>query len=268
LTALERSDTFIDAIAARKRGGDYLGLRLETTAAAGARPGQFLMVRAGQGNDPLLRRPLSLHDGGEGTLDLFFQVAGHGTALLAAKSTGETLAILGPLGNGFDLAPVAAGTDAWLVGGGRGIAPLFFLGRALRDRGARVRVFYGGRTSADLPLLDKFASAGLACDGSTDDGSLGAAGFVTALLEAELERSRPAHLFVCGPDPMMEKAAALAFDRGIDAQISLESIMGCGFGACWGCVKRIRRAGEAKWRKICEDGPVFRASEIVWERAD
>jgi dihydroorotate dehydrogenase electron transfer subunit len=67
---------------------------------------------------------------------------------------------------------------------------------------------------------------------------------------------------------MMETAAALAIARGIPAQISLEAMMGCGFGACWGCVKRIRRGGEGKWRKICEDGPVFPAGEIVWERAD
>jgi dihydroorotate dehydrogenase electron transfer subunit len=129
-----------------------------------------------------------------------------------------------------------------------------------------VRVFYGGRTAADLPLLDKFAGAGLSPECSTDDGSLGTAGFVTDLLETALDRSRPANLFVCGPDPMMEKAAALALARGIAAQISLESIMGCGFGACWGCVKRIRRSGgEGTWRKICEEGPVFPASEIIWE---
>jgi len=64
---------------------------------------------------------------------------------------------------------------------------------------------------------------------------------------------------------MMEKTASLALSRGIAAQISLESIMGCGFGACWGCVKRIRRADGAKWRKICEDGPVFPAADIVWD---
>jgi dihydroorotate dehydrogenase electron transfer subunit len=71
-------------------------------------------------------------------------------------------------------------------------------------------------------------------------------------------------MFVCGPDLMMEKVAVLAAARRIPAQLSLEAIMGCGFGACWGCVKRIRRGDDGQWRKICEDGPVFAAEEIVW----
>ena len=74
-------------------------------------------------------------------------------------------------------------------------------------------------------------------------------------------------MFVCGPDPMMERAARLAQARNLPAQISLEAIMGCGFGACWGCVKRIKRADGGKWRKICEDGPVFAADEILWDEA-
>jgi dihydroorotate dehydrogenase electron transfer subunit len=254
-------------IAAKRSWGDYHWLRLETPAAAHARPGQFLMIRTSDSTTPLLRRPISLHDGDGRALEIFFQTAGRGTALLAAKEEGETLDILGPLGNGFDLSVPLAKDTAWLVGGGRGIAPLFFLGRVLREKGARVRVFYGGKSLADLPIRDKIAEAGLDVACSTDDGSHGYRGFVTALLAAELEWARPDRLFVCGPDPMMEKAAALALSLGLPAQISLESMMGCGFGACWGCVKRIRRGDGAKWRKICEDGPVFPAEEIVWEGA-
>ncbi len=255
-------------ITGRKSWGDYHWLRLETPAAAGAWPGQFLMIKTGDGIDPLLRRPISLHDGDGRTLDIFFQAAGRGTALLAEKKEGQTLDILGPLGKGFDLGVVSAGSTAWLVGGGRGIAPLFFLARKLHNRGARVKVLYGGRCAADLPIREKFSAAGLDVACSTDDGSHGYAGFVTELLSAELARSKPAALFVCGPDPMMEKAARIALSLGIPAQISLEAIMGCGFGACWGCVKKIRRDGAAKWRKICEDGPVFPASEIVWEGSE
>jgi dihydroorotate dehydrogenase electron transfer subunit len=74
-------------------------------------------------------------------------------------------------------------------------------------------------------------------------------------------------LFVCGPEEMMRKTAEIAAAQKIPAQLSLESMMGCGFGACWGCVRRIKEDGGGKWRKICEDGPVFRAEEIVWEGA-
>jgi dihydroorotate dehydrogenase electron transfer subunit len=252
-------------ITGRKSWGDYHWLRLDSLAASQAKPGQFLMIRTSDTPTPLLRRPISLHDGDDRTIDIFFQVAGRGTALLALKKKGETLDLLGPLGNGFDLAGASPGSTAWLVGGGRGIAPLFFLGRVLRERGALVKVFYGGKSVSDLPIREKFPAAGLDIACSTDDGSFGYAGFVTGLVAAELERSRPDRLFVCGPDLMMEKTAEIALLGGIPAQLSLESMMGCGFGACWGCVKRIRRSDGEKWRKICEDGPVFPAADIVWE---
>jgi dihydroorotate dehydrogenase electron transfer subunit len=226
------------------------------------------MVRVSDTLDPLLRRPISLHAREGGSLEIFFQVAGRGTDLLARRKEGESLDILGPLGQGFDLAADFRGRRAVLVGGGRGIAPLFYLGRELRTRGANVKVLYGGRTLGDLPVRDKFAADGLAIACATDDGSFGHAGFVTGLLEAEIVRRIPDFLFVCGPDPMMRAAAGIARAHRIPAQISLESIMGCGFGACWGCVKRIARGDGGRWRKICEDGPVFLAEEILWEGAE
>jgi dihydroorotate dehydrogenase electron transfer subunit len=247
---------------------DFHLLRFESPAlAAEARPGRFVMIRTAEGVDPLLRRPISLHDAGDGWLEIFFRVAGRGTALLAAKAEGGTLDVLGPLGRGFRLDGEWSGREAWLVGGGRGIAPLYFLGRRLGQLGARVRIFYGGKTRAEVPLAGKFREAGFDVACSTDDGSLGFRGFITALLEKELAAAAPDGLFVCGPDPMMKRAARLARERSLPAQISLEAIMGCGFGACWGCVKRIKREDGARWRKICEDGPVFAADEILWDEA-
>jgi len=255
-------------IIGRQTWGDFHLFRIESKAlAAKAAPGQFLMVRTAEGNDPLLRRPISLHDAGNDWLEIFFRVAGHGTAILAGKKEGETIDILGPLGKGYRLEGDWKGQEAWLIGGGRGIAPLFFLGHVLRGKGARVKVFYGGKTLAEIPIGKKFESAGFQLVCSTDDGSFGFKGFVTSLLEKELGAATPAGLFICGPDPMMEKAARLALDRGLPAQLSLEAIMGCGFGACWGCVKRIKKGDDGKWRKICEDGPVFAAEDIVWDGA-
>jgi dihydroorotate dehydrogenase electron transfer subunit len=257
------------ALVIRKESwNDFHLLRLESAElSAGASPGQFLMIRTAEGHDPLLRRPISLHDAGPDWLEIFFRVAGRGTALLAEKKEGETIDCLGPLGKGFRLEEFGKGKTAWLIGGGRGIAPMFFLGRTLLSRGASVRAFYGGKTAAEIPLREKFESAGLRPVCSTDDGSYGFGGFVTTLLENELKIERPDGLFACGPDPMMKKAGSLALDRSIAAQLSLEAMMGCGFGACWGCVHRIKRNGEGKWRKICEDGPVFEAGEILWEEA-
>jgi dihydroorotate dehydrogenase electron transfer subunit len=86
------------------------------------------------------------------------------------------------------------------------------------------------------------------------------------MVEKELARSaRPARIYACGPDPMMKKIAGIAAGLNISAQLSLESIMGCGIGACWGCVRKVLRGGSAEWVKICEEGPVFASREIVWD---
>lgn len=298
-------------IVRKKRWGDYVLLALRSPRiAAKAKPGQFLMIRVSDQGSPLLRRPFSIHTRENGAVEVFFARAGAGTEILAEKNPGETLDILGPLGKGFRTGTKRRrlpgdqktkgsgpggrfkGRTVYLVGGGRGIAPLYFLALELRRAGACPRVFYGGKTEADLPLLEKLASREFEVFVSTDDGSLGFRGLVSSMLERELKRvfpevtpsgpphrtrrsplsgpaaaSRPAQIFACGPDPMMEKIAALAADFKIPAQFSLESIMGCGIGACWGCVKKIRRGAGAEWVKVCEDGPVFEGSEIIWRES-
>ena len=145
---------------------------------------------------------------------------------------------------------------------------MYFLARELKALGADPLVLYGGRTAADIPLRPRFERAGLPLLCSTDDGSFGLPGFVTSWAEKELDRSRPAFLFACGPDAMMRAVAEMAAARGVPAEMSLESMMGCGIGACWGCVKRIRGEGGEGWVKICEDGPVFARERIVWEDGD
>ena len=232
-----------------------------------SKPGQFLMVRVSDGPYPLLRRPLSVHARDGDCLELFFARTGLGTELLADKKKGGKLDILGPLGKGFTIPRAAKGETFYLVGGGRGIAPLYFLARELRAKGGRPRIFYGGKTEAELPLLGKLAAMKTEVFISTDDGSLGYRGFASAMFEKELARSsRPALIYACGPDPMMKKVGEIAGERGIPAEVSLESIMGCGIGACWGCVRKIQRGGAAEWVKICEEGPVFPANEVIWDK--
>jgi len=248
---------------------DYRLFSLESPAIARtASPGQFLMVKVSEGPYPLLRRPFGIHAREAGRVDIFFQVAGKGTDILSRRCSAETIDILGPLGKGFTLDPRLKDKDVFCVGGGRGIAPIFFLSQELRALGARPVVFYGGRTKADLPIRGRFEAAGHEVLCSTDDGSFGYNGFVSRLVEEELQRRRPEFLFSCGPDPMMRAVAALTRKRGIPSEFSLESIMGCGIGACWGCVQRIRREGHEGWLKICEDGPVFPEREIVWTESD
>jgi dihydroorotate dehydrogenase electron transfer subunit len=254
-------------IVLKQAWGDYFLFRIESPAVAGeAKPGQFLMVRVSDQVVPLLRRPFSIHARESNSLEIFFQIAGRGTALLAQKREGDGLDLLGPLGKGFGWSASVKGEIFFLVGGGRGIAPMFFLAQELRTAGVRVKVLYGGKSLPDLPLKQKFEKSGLDIACSTDDGTSGFHGFVTGLLRREISEHRPAALFVCGPEPMMEKTADIAAREKIPAQFSLESMMGCGFGACWGCVKRIRAGDNGTWKKICEDGPVFSGDEIIWEK--
>lgn len=233
--------------------------------AAQAAPGQFIMVRTSSQYHPLLRRPFSLHAVSEDQVFIFFQNVGTGTRILGQVRPGMTLDILGPLGHGFDLNGNMQGLKTALVGGGRGIAPLYFLAEQLIQKKAEVRIFYGGRSHPDLVLQQRFQDAGMDLSCATDDGSQGFAGLVTDCLKSSLSSFAPDRLYACGPDAMLQAISSLSRTHAIPAELSLESIMGCGFGACWGCVRRIRRQGEESWHKICEEGPVFPAESIIWE---
>jgi dihydroorotate dehydrogenase electron transfer subunit len=138
---------------------------------------------------------------------------------------------------------------------------------AARLKGSVARLFYGGRSAADLPLLERLQRAGLAVVPATEDGSLGQRGRVTVPLEAHLDTARgPVRLYACGPEAMMHAVARLAESRGLPAEVSLDPWMGCGVGTCLGCVVRVQEASEAhpKNRCACTEGPVFDAARVVW----
>ncbi len=253
-------------IVGKKSWGDYFLLTLESPKiSAQAQPGQFIMVRVNAHHQPLLRRPLSIHSKNENTIEIFFQIAGLGTELLSQKKLKESVDILGPLGKGFQAGKELRGKDVAVVGGGRGIAPLYFLIQELRSFGASARIFYGGKSQEDLPLKEKIDQTGFKLSCSTDDGSFGFQGFISDLFKEELEKFTPDRIFACGPEAMMKKISDTARTKNIPAEFSLESIMGCGFGACWGCVRRRRKRNQEEWVKICEEGPVFSSDEIIWE---
>jgi len=244
---------------------NYYLLSLESPKiAAPAQPGQFIMVRIESSPYPLLRRPFSIHSRSESSLEIFFKVEGVGTRLLSQKEINDSLDILGPLGKGYRLDENFKEKSVAILGGGRGIAPLYFLAEELRSLGAVPKIFYGGKSEAELPLREKFEKNGFDLFCSTDDGSFGFKGLVTDLLQAELGRFEPVLIFACGPEGMMKKISELATGKKIPSQYSLESLMGCGFGACWGCVRRIKRGKREEWLKICQEGPVFSSREIIW----
>jgi dihydroorotate dehydrogenase electron transfer subunit len=232
-----------------------------------ARPGQFVMMKAGVSSEPPLRRPFSLMavDPASDTFTVFLKAVGAGSRALSDLRPGEVAQCLGPLGRRFPDPPEHA--EALLVAGGYGIAPFYFLSRELVDRGARARVFYGGRTVADLQIRDRFAGLGVPLAATTDDGSHGHHGRVTEALEAYLDTTPGAvALYACGPDAMLRAVSRVAEKRALPASVSLDPWMGCGIGTCLGCVVRIQRRDEERphHRCACTEGPVFEASEVVW----
>jgi dihydroorotate dehydrogenase electron transfer subunit len=283
-------------------------LLLEMEEWPGSQPGQFVMVGAGAEasvprRDPLLPRPMAVYrDGSLGRdaknqahatapagdpgsalprFEILYRIVGRGTALLAEAEPGDRISLVGPLGRGFPLSPAspreggspeAGAGPALLVGGGTGIASLFELAVALRDRGRAVSVLLGARSEQDLMGLGEFESLvggpdadtrGVELLIATEDGSRGVKGFVTLPLEERLAQTGAGTtVYACGPTPMMRAAADLAarFDRA--CFVSLENPMACGFGVCLGCAAPRREGGFAL---VCRQGPVFEASEIAWE---
>ena len=248
--------------------GPYALLTFEhPVIAREARAGQFVMIKADTAVEPMLRRPFSIMatDPARGTFTLFLKAVGPGSRALVDMRIGETAGCLGPLGRPFTAPP--EGTTALLVAGGYGVAPFYMFGEELRAAALPYRVFYGGRSAADLPFEEVLVERGDAPALATDDGSRGTHGRVTAPLEAYLDaHPGPAALYSCGPDAMSHAVARLAAARGLPAQLSLDPWMGCGVGTCLGCVVRIQRPGEerAKYRPACTEGPVFEAATVVW----
>ena len=263
----------ISSLVAREElGGSYFLLTFRhPEAAREARPGQFVMIKAGVSAEPPLRRPFSILEasGERETFTLFVKAIGTGSRALASLPIGGVAQCLGPLGRAFT--PPAAGTEALMVGGGYGVAPFSFLGGELRRLGATARLFYGGRTTADLPLLQRLRDQGLEVVPATEDATTGAAGRVTLPLEAHLDAAAGAsRLYACGPEAMMHAVARIAAARGIEAEVSLDPWMGCGVGTCLGCVVRIQGADEPRWKNrcACTEGPVFDTARVVWPGDD
>jgi dihydroorotate dehydrogenase electron transfer subunit len=252
----------------RQLSPDAFLFAFEAAPLAVAAPGQFTMVRTAEPG-LLLRRPYSFctADPAGGRFTLLVKVVGAGTRALAELSLGSFVDCLGPLGTAFH--PPAPGREAILVAGGVGIAPFVGFSRLLAERAIPAHVLLGGRREHDLYLRQEFERLGMNVHCTTEDGSFGERGVVTDLLSKLLAGGeRPVELFSCGPSAMLVRVAAMARERKLPHQVSIERRMGCGMGCCLGCVVFTRGAEEARgeYRRSCTEGPVFDAEEICWER--
>jgi len=241
----------------------YLMALRSAEVAEAARPGQFVMVRIGDGEDPLLRRPFSICGCRNGELFLIlYKVVGRGTAMMAALKQGDRVGVLGPLGKGFGTPP--EGTSCFLVAGGLGIAPLLFMAERL---GSKAFLFLAGARTAQEHVLPKDLGLEWGPLIATDDGTSGFKGtavdfFRTNLIKTPYGRKA---LFACGPLPMLKGLWALARSEGISCEVSLEASMACGLGACQGCAVRAVKGQRDPYFLVCRDGPVFDASTLNWE---
>ncbi len=237
----------------------------------------------------LLRRPFSFADIDSSNdctiVEILYCVLGPATLRMKTLKTGDTVNLIGPLGNGFTISEDKK--SALLVAGGMGAPPLIHLAKVLKKQHQNIEItaFVGAKTKNDLAFFDiktdklkkttditlqEFARHNIKTFISTDDGSAGFKGFVTQLLKNRLGENKPAGdetiIYACGPEAMICATAAISAEFEIPCQVSLERLMACGIGLCQSCaVKCKAQNGGAVYKLCCKDGPVFWADEVIWE---
>ena len=280
-TALQQLATVVEHVAWAK---NTRRIRLDCPGIARQiRPGQFVMVRIPNRPDPLLGRPFALYDiytndqGEPQGIEFGYVIVGKMTSVLETLVAGDPIELWGPLGNGF---PVPPAGHLVIAAGGIGQTPfLAVIREALRRRvygipardvvqvPSRITLCYGVRSAEYLAGVEAFRDEGIEVQIATDDGSAGHRGYVTDLLNPLVTAAvPPAMVYCCGPEPMMKAVVRLIQSANVPGLLSLETPMACGFGACFSCVARIRQNdGTWDYRRVCVEGPVFAADQIVFD---
>ena len=266
--------------------GDQFVMRIRAPkCAAAAQPGSFVHITC---DDSLpMRRPLSIMRVEDDCIDILYKIVGDGLRRLAKKRTGDSISVLGPIGQGFR--PSSQRPNTLLIGGGVGIPPMVFLADFLRQQGGNwaplailgselpfpfemmssdiSTPWVDDSVDATMPLMENW---GIACRLATLAGFDGCFdGYVTDLAERWLstlsadERLRT-EIFSCGPTPMLKAVAALAEKYDLPCQVSLEEFMACAVGGCAGCAVKIRTPEGDAMKRVCVDGPVFDAATVTW----
>lgn len=228
--------------------------------AALAKPGQFVHIKA---EGFMLRRPISICDidNENGSITIVFEVRGDGTEQISRLNVGDNIDMIAPLGNGFTIYDnVPDDKKIIVVGGGIGVPPIFGVAKQYGNKAIAVTGF---RSYDKIILADKFKQIGVQHIICTDDGSTGEKGVVTEPLKKLLEQKNIAAVYACGPEPMLRAIVNLTLEYDVECEVSLEQRMACGVGACVGCACKIKRAGREFTLRVCKDGPIFKAEEVV-----
>ena len=264
--------------------GDQFIMRIRAPkCAAAARPGSFVHVRCDE--TVPMRRPLSIMRVADNCIDVLYKIVGEGLHLLAAKRPGDTISVLGPIGQPFSMS--AERPNCLLIGGGVGIPPMVFLAETLHDKRWSPLAIFG----SEIPFPFELAKSAIATPWLDDDVSSSMPflekrgipsrltslaeyqgcfrGYVTDLAEKWLNSLDTAELtkvevFACGPTPMLKAVAALAEKYSLPCQVSLEEFMACAVGGCAGCAVEISTDDGAAMKRVCVDGPVFDAATVAW----
>lgn len=242
---------FCKIVSKREIAKNQVELLLENeTLAKQAQPGQFVHINIGS-EARILRRPISICDAYDNITRIVFEIKGEGTQILSEKNVGETLDVLGPLGTGFT---VKKDAKAVVLGGGLGSFPLLYLAKNLTNP----KVFLGFRDKDMVCMEEDFSKCGETVI-ATDNGTYGYNGFAINAAKEAIDECDI--IYACGPIPMLKAVKAIAEEKGIKAEISMEQRMGCGIGACLVCVCKTKSG----YDKVCQKGPVFDASEVEFE---
>jgi dihydroorotate dehydrogenase electron transfer subunit len=258
-----------EVIARRREGAYWLVSVAAREIAERAQPGQFVQV-AVEARDTLLRRPFSIarvtrQGVSAGTVDIVFDAHGPGTSWLTGVETHDVLDLVGPLGTPFPLPQRKV--NCLLVGGGYGIAPLYYLAESLLRRGLRVDMINGASTAERIMGAIEAKRLSASVSFTTEDGTYGTQGRVTDVLDQVVATSRAGLVYACGPNPMLRAVSERCVQLGIPVQVAVEERMGCGIGVCFTCVVPIvGRDGAARHKRACVEGPVFNGARIGWDR--
>jgi len=246
-----------------KLGKRYFRFAFESPdISSAAVPGQFVEIKTVESDQPLLRRPLGIHRVKGKVFGCLCEIVGKGTELLSKRKVGDYLDVIGPLGNGFNYKFSGRKITKLpiIVAGGIGVAPLLFLA----DKTVKLKplVLIGAKTKDQITCEKEFKDLGCSVKIATDDGSRGFKGYISKLLEKELriQGAKPGIIYACGPKPMLKEIAKVAHKYKVPAEVSLEEHMACGIGACLGCVVDTKDG----LKRVCKEGPVFKAEEIIW----
>ncbi|MFO7760917.1 MAG: dihydroorotate dehydrogenase electron transfer subunit [Thermodesulfobacteriota bacterium] len=222
------------------------------------------MVKAAwqQSDDPFLPRPFSVHWADSESLEILYKVVGRGTRFLSRLRSGDRLTVYGPLGRGFTVKPAG---EYLVIGGGIGVAPLLFLARSIRKNQpeSHLHIVIGARCSDEIVAADRFESLGRSSVKLvTEDGSRGLKGLVTDLLSYFDFNNNNLLVYSCGPMPMLKAVSRWCRGKDWPCQVSIETVMACGIGACLGCAVEGKDELNGKYLHVCSDGPVFDSGRL------